>query len=776
MQTSDHYPISPKNVPESLTQANSSYKRQAILAMSGLIFFMIFYLALMTCFAYITYEGVDRFLHGDRGNLFNIVATSCSFLLTLFMVKSLFAVRKAGNPGGIEVTAEQEPKLFNFLHNLSDEIGAPRPHRVFITPEVNAAVFYDLSLLNLIFPSKKNLVIGLGLVNVLNLGELKAVLAHEFGHFAQGSMVVGRWVYVAQQIIAHMVATRDWLDSVVRFISRIDLRIAWLGWILSLVIWSIRSMMDTLFSLVIIAERALSREMEFNADLVAVSVTGSDALVNALYKLQAADHAWQTALDVAGQEAESGKILDDIFKAQEATIGQMQRVLDDEFYGTVPPRPDDVEDAHHRVFAEETARPPQMWSTHPANSDREENAKAQYIAADIDERKAWEVFADERELRRLISISFYNTDKIDELEVGQPLEAVVQRFDRPSYSPEYRGVYLNRSPVRDFSSFDEMLAKANIDTDMEKAIAALYPASIADDLEKLRNLEVEKYTLEALASGDLKPSGGVIRHRGEEISKEEIPDAIEEISADQRLVSDSLMQQDANCRAVHLCLAQHAGKGWNEYLTALIKLLHCSEHLHAIVENEHSLLVNTWQVITADGQIGHFEKKRIIRVCNAAQAEMETVSKVILDMQLPADVLEKLGITDWSEQIPLFKLPAADKKNWPEWCQTASQIMSGMSGLMSAISAILQEDLILIEAKLRDERSQLNDWEDAPEPGRCPENYPVLLPGNEHVLQRKLDLWNRFQLAQGVFPTTARLLVSVGIVGGTIFAGLISLF
>ena len=39
------------------------------------------------------------------------------------------------------------------------------------------------------------------------------------------------------------------------------------------------------------AEQALSREMEFQADLVAVSVTGSDALVNALYKLQSADHA-----------------------------------------------------------------------------------------------------------------------------------------------------------------------------------------------------------------------------------------------------------------------------------------------------------------------------------------------------------------------------------------------------------------------------------------------------------------------------------------------------
>jgi len=81
----------------------------------------------------------------------------------------------------------------------------------------------------------------LGLVNVLNLGEFKAVLAHEFGHFAQGSMVVGRWVYTAQQIIAHMVSVRDWMDSFIKGISRIDLRIAWIGWILQIIIWSLRA-------------------------------------------------------------------------------------------------------------------------------------------------------------------------------------------------------------------------------------------------------------------------------------------------------------------------------------------------------------------------------------------------------------------------------------------------------------------------------------------------------------------------------------------------------
>ena len=54
-------------------------------------------------------------------------------------------------------------------------------------------------------------------------------------------MAIGSWVYIAQQIAVHIVAKRDVLDKFLAFLSRVDLRVAWLGWLLSLVVWSIRS-------------------------------------------------------------------------------------------------------------------------------------------------------------------------------------------------------------------------------------------------------------------------------------------------------------------------------------------------------------------------------------------------------------------------------------------------------------------------------------------------------------------------------------------------------
>lgn len=130
-------------------------------------------------------------LSGTSDNFFwSLLAGAAAALLAVFMLKALFFVERGKSSSDIEISAAEQPLLFDFLNRLADEVHAPRAHRVYVSGRVNAAVFYDLSIANLLIPSRKNLEIGLGLVNVLSLGELKAVLAHEFGHFAQRSR---RW-------------------------------------------------------------------------------------------------------------------------------------------------------------------------------------------------------------------------------------------------------------------------------------------------------------------------------------------------------------------------------------------------------------------------------------------------------------------------------------------------------------------------------------------------------------------------------------------------------
>ena len=162
-------------------------------------------------------------------------------------------------------------------------------------------------------------------------------------------MAVGRWVYIAQQIAGHIIAKRDALDSFLRGLSRFDLRIAWVGWLLSLIVWSIRSLMETVFRIVVLAQRALSREMELQADLVAVSLTGSDALIHALYKLNVADEAWERALAFADSEAREKRSVSDLFAVQRHITEKLRHVLDDPSYGEVAPPPKD-KPQEHRLF------------------------------------------------------------------------------------------------------------------------------------------------------------------------------------------------------------------------------------------------------------------------------------------------------------------------------------------------------------------------------------------------------------------------------------------
>lgn len=767
------YPENPTEVPADLTEPRAEFRRHAWLAMAGLSAFILAYLALLGCFGWISYTGIQHFMN-SRLDLVQLLVTTSAVLLTLFMAKSLFAVRRFGAPNGIEVTAAQQPELFAFIHKLADDIGAPKPHRVFLTPDVNAAVFYDLTLLNLFFPSKKNLIIGLGLVNVLTISEFKAVLAHEFGHFAQKSMMVGRWVYIAQQIIGHMLSTRDWLDKLIGFIGRIDIRIAWFGWLLALVIWSIRSVVDTLFSLVVMAERALSREMEFNADLVAVSVSGSDPLINALHKLQAADHAWHLAIEVAKSQAAAGKRLNDLFNAQRETVNAMQQILDDKNYGVTPPIPEGGIAAQHRVFTEDMARPPQMWATHPANRDREDNAKARYIAAQSLEHSAWEVFTDAEHLRREISVGFYNPEHRAELEDIAETDAVFRHFSAPSLHPTFRGNFLNRAIMRNFTSVDEIWQSGEVSGDAATSISTLYPESLKSQLAAVRNVAAEIDTLQALQRGELKPAGGVIRHRGNELKKADIPQAIAELNQELRQLNTVLKHHDASCRRAYVQAAEVLQAGWPEYLRSLVGMLHLTQHLAAIIDNERSLLVNTWLVITADKQIGFFEKRRMIKVATQVQMKMREVSQSLLQLQPSPHFLEALGIENWAQQCPEFAIVDVDKRNWADWCGAADQQIQQLSYFCHMLSDLALQDLIDKEQQIGNQLRHPEALQTtAPLPIVMPAQYPVLLPGDEHVLQRKLDLWNRFQLAQGLVPATLRLVVAASIVGGTIYAGLI---
>jgi Zn-dependent protease with chaperone function len=771
MSTDHVYPAGPRVVPPDLTRPTRAYRMHAWLAMGGLLLFVLLYLALASWFTWTSYRLFASLAHGAEP-LWTFVAGACSAFLAVFMWKALVFVKHRHAIDDIEVTAPEQPRLFSFINRLADEAGAPRAHRVFLSPRVNAAVFYDLSVLNLFFPSRKNLEIGLGLVNALSLGEMKAVLAHEFGHFGQRSMAVGRWVYIAQQIAGHIIAKRDALDSFLRGLSRIDFRIAWVGWLLSLIVWSIRSLTETVFRVVVLAQRALSREMELQADLVAVSLTGSDALIHALYKLNVADEAWERSLAFADSEVREKRSVNDLFAVQRRITEKLRQVLDDPGYGEVAPPPQD-KPQEHRVFRTSLAQPPRMWSTHPANSEREQNAKRRYVAAAIDERSAWDLFDDVLDLRkRMTAHIFRAVQEAADVPLEQSLSKLDEQFGRAFYDRSYRGAYLGRSLARHARDVADLYGPPLLSEHIAAELDAIYPQALSQDLAKLKALEEEKATLQGLKAGFLTASGGVIRHRGKDLKRGDLQDALDDVQGELDAAREAVQAHDRRCRSVHYAAAARLGSGWDTYLKGLVGIVHYAEHSEANLRDAHGALCSTVSVVTADGRVSGRELKVLVNACaevhNALRQIYEDEGKqIVLDRTL----LRRLKVENWQQALGQFNLPLANETNVGDWLNAIDSWVASAGSALAALRQAALEQLLLAEAQVaRFVRDKMQPGA-APDATKVPEQYPVLVPGGERPRKTKLDLWDRFHVADGLVPTLARLTVACGIIAAVLSVG-----
>jgi Zn-dependent protease with chaperone function len=759
------YPESPRSVPPGFAKPSGAYALHALTATVVLLLFVAAYLVTSAWFAYKAY----RLLSAGSDNLWVWLAGACAAFLAIFMLKGLFFIKKGAYSAEVEVTARNEPALFEFIHRLADEAGAPRPARVYLSPRVNAAVFYDISILNLLFPSRKNLEIGLGLVNVLTVEELKAVLAHEFGHFAQRSMLIGRWVYMAQQIAAHIVAKRDAFDKFLEGFSRVDVRFAWIAWGLSLIVWAIRSLTDSAFRLLILAQRALSREMEMQADLVAVSLTGSDSLVHALHRLGAADEAWERAVAFASGEIASKRTPMDLYDVQTRIIERLRAIWDEPQYGRPPARPEEKPEAH-RLFTAEVAEAPRMWATHPSNRDREENAKRIYIPSAISKTSAWVLFAKPDETRQSM------TARVLKRAEGLPpkatredtLKALNAQFEREAFKRFYRGAYVGRPISRHARSADEMFG--NLNAAALADLSRLYPETLAGELKQLRTVMNDIASLEAIRDGLLQPAGGMIRLRGRQIDRSRMRPVIIQLHRERDALRAKIVAHDLACRTAHRVAAKAGGGGWDAYLRGLAGLIHYAEHTSANLRDLYRVFGNVVAVETAVGKVS---KAALGRILDAA-AEVHVALQAVFDeanaVQLDAPLATRLGYQKWSGRLGQFSLPAPNDASINDWLKSSGGWVEGLASVLDGLRNAALDELLVSEAVVARAHATKEALPQAPAPSRAPSEYPVLLLGKERPLQKRLGWWARFKQADGLFPELARIAVAGVIVGGVLMA------
>jgi len=158
------------------------------------------------------------------------------------------------------------PRLFQVIREIADRTGQAMPSEVFLTLDMNAMVAERGGFVGI--GSRRVMAIGLPVLQYLTVPELKAVVAHEFGHYHGGDTKLGPWIYKTCEAIERTIRTlsagNDGLPKPFVVYGNMFLRVT----------------------------HAVSRRQEYVADALAARLVGVEHSRNAMLKLAVGDLAF----------------------------------------------------------------------------------------------------------------------------------------------------------------------------------------------------------------------------------------------------------------------------------------------------------------------------------------------------------------------------------------------------------------------------------------------------------------------------------------------------
>ena len=435
------YPPSPKNVPEDLTIASPKFIRQASMLVMLIFVIMLIYLGFMG----LSVWGIVWAITAKAVLPAKIVVGVLCAIAFLFLIKNFIVRSSIEMEDVIEVTEGDEPIFFEFLERLCEEVGAPMPDRVYLHPNLDTAMISNVSLLHLFKPPKRALMVGMGLINVFNLSELKAVVAHELGHAAQQKFMVS-YSSVALDIISSLFKGNDFMDRILeRHRHRQDLG-GLICTVLFWIVWTIKQSLLVIFRIIIGLNHQMSFQREYNSDLVSVAVAGSDTTVNALMRAGFGSECLGQAYTDLSDAADHRMYTSDIYYHQTTAAVYVRKNMKKAYFGDRPVLNAPNAGKKIQVFDPEKDGEVVPGDYHPSNYDREENAKNIFIPCPIDERSAWIVFENAADLRERASYKYYRKEHKVPKDVDLERPEKVQKFiddehAELTYDEKYHEVY-----------------------------------------------------------------------------------------------------------------------------------------------------------------------------------------------------------------------------------------------------------------------------------------------------------------------------------------------
>jgi Zn-dependent protease with chaperone function len=175
-------------------------------------------------------------------------------------------------PAGYDVTPEQAPELWSLVGELAAAARTRGPKQIRLVATVRAAVDEDSKLLGLIGGDRR-IYLGVPLLQGLTVTQLRAALAHEFGHYSSAHTRLGPSAY------------RGWAAvlSTVQQMQGPDIH-----WAMRLYQWPLR-----VYAVIyILVSMAMSRSQEREADRLMVQLAGRANAQSALREVDVLGNWW----------------------------------------------------------------------------------------------------------------------------------------------------------------------------------------------------------------------------------------------------------------------------------------------------------------------------------------------------------------------------------------------------------------------------------------------------------------------------------------------------
>lgn len=449
---------SPRTIVNMSNMASGMYFRQEVLRMTGgILLFYLTYIILLLCSLLLmtacTWSGTNLLAYGATQGLTGIFPSLAGagllllgILQSVFILLFLFSRHKNTIPYRTVVTEKEQPVLFDFIHKLVKQTKAPLPRKVYLVPDVNAVVFHSPGVAGFFSDSDKNLVIGLGMVNSLNISEFKMVLAHEFGHFSQRSMRLVLHVYTINRIIYNILyENRGWRNAII-WLSNKGLPAALLSRLFLMLAAGLHFLFRQMHELINRQYMRLSREMEFNADEVALSICGTDTAISAMRRAEMSNACFQQLLQKVTVWAKQQRFIRNVYEAHSMLIKyyakQNSAPLDPQ---QLPQYDDDQFGTTIRSQVQFRDR----WASHPTQEEREQR----YVDANIPGVKipqsAWTLFHKADELQEQMSQQIYQvlapeTKPDNWLPVDELMKEIEDTHEQYAFPAAFNNYYDNR--------------------------------------------------------------------------------------------------------------------------------------------------------------------------------------------------------------------------------------------------------------------------------------------------------------------------------------------